>query len=358
MKKFAIVTLIGDNQGNRLQNYALQELLKEEKTQVETLNYYVLQENTATVKIKKMVKFVLSFFVQSYKIDRKRRDLFNEFNKSCITFSKNKICNEYIPDNVKNDYDYFICGSDQVWNTDYLQNGIVNFLGFVENGKKASYAASLGTKEIVVARTEEISEYINELDYISVREKSSIPVLKKLTNKEIRCDLDPTLLLDEEKWRTLEKNPGISVTEQKKFIVVYFLGSISNKIKEFIDENAKKCNAEIINIKSHMWYEKIGPREFLYLFDNATMIFTDSFHGTAFSLIFHKDFYSFHRDGIGTEMEDRITNILETAGISNRFLTNDYEVQEPIDYTAVQEKMREEKEKSIRYIKMLVKNAK
>ena len=57
-------------------------------------------------------------------------------------------------------------------------------------------------------------------------------------------------------------------------------------------------------------------------------------------------------------MEDRITNILETAGISNRFLTNDYEVQEPIDYTAVQEKMREEKEKSIRYIKMLVKNAK
>lgn len=357
MKKIAIVTLIGDNQGNRLQNYALQELLKEEQIQVETLNYYVLQEHTVTAKIKKLAKFVLSFFMESYRKERRRRALFKEFNKSCISFSKDKICNEHIPDKIKHDYNYFICGSDQVWNTDYTQNGIVNFLGFADKGKKSSYAASLGTKDIVTSRREEIAGYINELDWISVREKSSIDILKKLTDREIRCDLDPTLMLDKEKWRAIEKRP-INIIEENKFFVVYFLGSISSEIRTFINESAKEYNAEIININDSNWYKNIGPREFIYLFDNATMIFTDSFHGTAFSLIFQKEFYSFQRDGIGSEMEDRITNLLEIVGLTRRFMIKDYFLQEKIDYDTVQTNMKAARKKSLDYIKMLAKNIK
>ncbi len=355
MKKLAIITLIGDNCGNRLQNYALQEVFKTDGIKVETLDCYIRKEKTFINKLKNLIKFILSVINKKYKQERKRHKKFLKFNKKYVDFSKRKICNEHIPPNINKKYDYFICGSDQVWNTDYEQNGIVNFLGFVDKGKKSSYAASIGVKKIKSTRIDEIKKYINDLDNISIRENNSITILKEITSKKIRCDLDPTLLIPVEKWKKMESSPK-NITINKPYALVYFLGKINDDINNLISRFSIELNVEVIDINNSNWYSSIGPREFLFLIDNATLIFTDSFHGTVFSLIYNKEFYVFQREGIGIEMEDRITNILEIVGLQNRLMKNDdVHVDDcRISYCEVKKKLDVEIKKSLKYVGELV----
>lgn len=353
--KIAMVTLIGDNQGNRLQNYALQHVLAMRGCNVETLKNYSVSEVSLRAKVSKSIKNVLGLFIRKYYVEKKRHDLFNEFNKN-IVFSKYTFTNEHILNGVLTEYDYFICGSDQVWNTDYLQNGIVNFLGFAPTSRKASFAASLGTKEIAPERIDEIKKYLDSFEEISVREISSVSILRTITSRPIRVDLDPSFLLSEEDWRKKERCPQELGT--RPFILLYFLGSINEKAWDIANQIKEEHGYDLIDLNDPVWYEKVGPSQFLYLINHAEYVLTDSFHGTAFSIIFHKQFLSFHRDGIGQEMEDRITNLLDTIGLQDRFIVDACIPISEINYNAVDHLLETERKKSLDYIDRIIEKCK
>jgi hypothetical protein len=353
--KFAIVTLIGDNQGNRLQNYALQQILAMRGCNVETLKNYSESEVSLRAKVSKSIKTVLALFIRKYYVEKKRHDLFKEFNKN-IVFSKYTVTNEHIPNGVLTEYDCFICGSDQVWNADYLQNGIVNFLGFAPTSRKASFAASLGTKVIATERVGEIKQYLDSFEEISVRESSSVPILKSITNRPIRVDLDPSLLLYEEDWRNKERRPQNLGT--RPYILLYFLGSISEKAWDIANQIKVEHGYDLIDLNDPGWYGKVGPSQFLYLINHAESVLTDSFHGTAFSIIFHKQFLSFRRDGIGQEMEDRITNLLDSIGLQDRFVVDACVSISKINYNEVDHLLETERKKSLEYIDRIIEKCK
>ena len=274
MKNIGIITLNGNyNFGNRLQNYALQKFLKKMDYNSSTI-WRINRKNEFKERIKSIIPVK--------KVYRRLRR-FRNFNEKFLSIDY--INNEQIDINK---YDYYITGSDQVWNPQFKEFNEELFLTFSPREKNISFAASFGVDEIPTDRREEFKEYLHSISHISVREESGISIIKSLdkTLNPIRIT-DPTFLLDKKEWETVMKRPTFFT--KKDYVLLYFLGKNEqyNTIKEYAD----KCGYEIINLLDLKdKYYSSGPSEFLYLINNAKMIFTDSFHSTVFSIIFHKDF--------------------------------------------------------------------
>ena len=354
MAKVGIITIIdNDNYGNRLQNYALQETLKRNGYDVETVKnnrFY-----NSNVSIKKQVRYCARDIKQKIKymieVKKGRKKCFNNFNKN-VQFSRKSI--SAYNSNSASMYDFFIVGSDQVWKPTGLRLSDVSLLKFANNNQKISYAASFGVSEIP-----ESVEDIRKLDFnsfksISVRENQGKDIIEKMTNrKDVKVLLDPTLLLSEEEWNKVIVEPKqINNLKSKKYILNYFLGELSQNRKDEINRIAKENNCDIINIldKNSPFYET-GPSEFLYLEKNAFLICTDSFHSCVFSIIFNKPFVVFEREGSKINMNSRIETLLEKFNLKNRVF--DKKMPENImkcNYSGIEKILHEEQEKSEEYL--------
>lgn len=149
MKKIGIVTITElENFGNRLQNYALQETLVELGFEVETLRNYIIYKNERTVcwKLKQFIKALLGNKEAHYLLERKKR--FDQYDSQYFKFSKYYSTIDFISPNIENQYDYFICGSDQIWNITFPFNLNFNFLTFAPYEKRISYAGSFGISSL------------------------------------------------------------------------------------------------------------------------------------------------------------------------------------------------------------------
>lgn len=318
--KCAIITITnGSNYGNRLQNYAVQRVLEKRNITVETLINLGNNEDNYKTKIKSIVKNVLktTLLYKKYNNEIKRLNAFKKFNKYNIRFSKNSISNTKISTKILKQYDCFICGSDQIWNPNYKENAKVNFLGFVENRKKIAYAPSFGVSNIPDNRKEEIKNWLNKIDYLSVRENEGKKIIEELTNrKDVEILLDPTMMLTSEEWDKISKKPN--QLKNDKYILNYFLGELSEERRKQIDIVAKENNCEIINIldKNSPFYQT-DPSEFLYLEKNAFLICTDSFHSCVFAIIYNRPFVVFDREDNTVSMNSRIETLL------NKFMLQD-----------------------------------
>ncbi|WP_343338824.1 hypothetical protein TPELB_10220 [Terrisporobacter petrolearius] len=355
--KVAIVTLIGDNYGNRLQNYALQKVLEKKKLKVETLRNVSNIEQSYSAKLKRLIKRIAIFHRPLEKLENeKRHSNFKKFDKEYIKYSRFAVSNEKISTGLRKEYDYFICGSDQIWNPNYKQNGRVNFLGFVESSKKVSYAASIGSDMIPMDRIDELKEYLDDFKIISIRERSNVRMLKEIVNKPIDVHVDPTLLLNESDWKLLEKKPLKMIND--KYLFTYFLGKRTNEQEKMIIEIANRNKLKIIDLCDKKWYSSIGPSEFLYLISNSSFICTDSFHGVVFSLIYKKNFISYSRNGIGATMSSRLISLLDLVGLDDRYdvKLNELGNIKEIDYFKVDEILFEERKKSNKYIDNMIIN--
>ena len=297
MKKIGIVTIESFNLGNRLQNYALQEILKNMGFQVETIRRSSEEENI----LKRIMQEVL----------QTKRAKFRAFDK-LINKSKWFATKDEAPKEMCNEYDYFIAGSDQVWNPYYDFVGKTNFLEFAKHEQKIAYAASFGVSELPEEAKKRYKDWLDDFKNIAVRENAGADIIEDLINKDVSVVLDPTLMLNAENWRSLEKKP--KNVPKTKYILVYSVEGMSENMKEVIEE--KKKTYEVVDIRQklkngHEW--AVGPAEFLYLVDHASELYTDSFHGTVFSILFHTKFRIFERDGIN--MNSRIETLLEKTGL-------------------------------------------
>ena len=308
-KKIGILTFHdADNLGAVLQAYALKSVIENEfGVSAQIINYKCKKISEVNLFKKGMgIKGLLKSVPMSvyYKI---KHNGFEKFRKERLDCSGKAFHRHNIKE-IQDLYDAFITGSDQVWNPECSDADSTYVLDFVSDKfKKYSYAASIGNYNI----TKSDSEWINsiaECNGISVREQSAEKMLKNvgIDNALVHCD--PVMLLSNEQWKEIMEKPII----KQKYILVYLVLPDVNVMKQ-ANEYAEKHNCKIINNKRSIEFIlHNSPDEFLSWIYNADYIFTNSFHGTAFSLIFNKPVFA------DIEMQDgsvnhRVADLLNAA---------------------------------------------
>lgn len=318
MKKVGIITIIdNDNYGNRLQNYAMQEFLKENNVEAITIKNNKFFNHFGSFK-KRFILFLR--YINSKRIFIKnlcpnRLKCFKNFNKN-INFSK-KTYSVYSK-NIKNDYDFFVVGSDQVWKPFYQRLSDVDLLNFANDNQKISISASFGISELPDEYKEKTKNALNTFKAISVREDTGKNIVEELTGrKDVEVIVDPTMLVPVSKWKDVEKKP--SCLKSDKFILNYFLGNLSESRKKAIEQFANDNECEIINIldKDSEFY-KTGPAEFLYLERNAFLICTDSFHSSVFAILNKVPFIVFEREDKKANMNSRLDTLLRKFNLESQ----------------------------------------
>lgn len=305
MKKVGILTLNGNyNFGNKLQNYALIKFIEEE------FDYECHTIWTNDIKNKNFFKHFLRIILRSKGYAREKN--FKAFNK----YLKIKF---YNVNKIKDKYDKYIIGSDQVWNyNDPIFSPHKYFALFSKPEKNISYAASFGVSEIADKYVQIFKRGLANINHISVREQAGKEIVEELTDKKnIELVIDPTMLLDANEWNKISRKPKKHKNE--KFILNYFLGNLTSDKKNEINRIAKENNCIIINIleKDDPYYT-CGPSEFLWLVKNSFLVCTDSFHASVFSIIYDKNFIVFDRNDKLKKMSSRIDTLLDTFKLQNQ----------------------------------------
>jgi len=329
IKRIGIITLHGYvNYGNRLQNYALQEVLKNFSEEVETsvFSKFSVQSNGTLSKIKKVfskplpqtmkaISNRINFLVNKSIIDQ-REGRFKQFSQKYI--NEKHINNFDELNQIAKETDYFVVGSDQVWNpyaVKYKEQ--YYFLQFVEKEKRIAYAPSFGIFEIPEEVKPQYKEWISSFPYLSVREKEGAKIIKDLTGRDVPVLVDPTLLLTKKEWLRIAK---VHKNRPKsKYLIVYFWGELPHERKDLIKRIAKKYDLEIVSIadlKDKQTYTA-DPAEFIDYINSASLVLTDSYHGTIFSILMGTPFFVFERIG-GKSMYSRIETLLEMTNLMNR----------------------------------------
>lgn len=343
-KCVGIVTIIDkNNYGNRLQNYAVQTIVRKMGYDVWTL----LNDPFSNIKklyFLRYIKHCLGGINKKEKTEREKR--FDYFEKY-IDYYKKKVT----PFWKSSVFDYYIVGSDQVWNPRIARLRDVDLLSFAKPDQRISYAASFGVCEKDIKEDKHVGEELRRFKAISVREEAGKNIVYSLTGRsDVEILIDPTMMLSQNEWSVLANKPD--KLQEGKYILLYFLGGISEKNYKEINEFAKKHDCYIINLMDRNGdYYQTGPGEFLYLEKHAYLICTDSFHASVFAIIFNRPFLVYDRENVLGDMNSRIDNLLDL------FSLNDHRYQNSIsdkillhDYAYVREVLDVEQKKVYRFL--------
>lgn len=334
--RVAVITIYDlMNYGNRLQNYAVIHYLQKQNIKADTI---VLDYNTALGKIKRYIKKLLNkpiyvnwslqqereeFVRQLSEHEKVKHEKFKDFSYK-YTNIQHKSYIKPGDNHWTNDYDYFIVGSDQVWNPQIDQAKTWEFLCFAPRGKRISWAASFGVNEIVnPSRT--LIEGLAGMDYISVREESGKKIVSEISKKEAITLVDPTLMLDASEWNKISQKPS-SLCNDEKYILMFFLGKTSDIAKQLALDIADKNGYKVIDLldESSAVYES-DPSEFLYLISHAKLVLTDSFHACVFSFLFNKPFYVYDRNWKHGSMNSRLETLLKKFHLERKYANSGLE---------------------------------
>ncbi len=355
------------NPGASLQAYALMKYLQGLGHDVEIINYKpdYLSYNLWSIGAKWNKNVLLKFLYYSYVIPKRlslkrRRKKFDIFTKEHLRVTTKKYQSI---EELKTDTpiaDIYFAGSDQIWNTESPNGKDPSFfLDFVpEDAVKASYAASFSVSEIAREYIDFVKNRLITFDFISVREKTGINILKSLGIEHGCVVMDPVFLLDKGHWEKLSKFQA-----NEKYIFVYDQEN-NPVIKKAALKLAKLFNLSIYAIESlyPMSYadrkiKDAGPEEFVGLIKNCEICLTNSYHCIAFSLIFNKKFYLFKRTH--QKVNSRMLDLLDYLGLNNRIGDNKLDELnlEKFNYTLINELIHKRKEGSTKYIERVIEEA-
>jgi UDP-N-acetylglucosamine transferase subunit ALG13 len=237
-------------------------------------------------------------------------------------------------DSIKNnppDYDIYMTGSDQVWNSRFIGDDSAFFLGFVGAGKpKVSYAASISNRGIDIEYEEKYQQYLKDYKSISVRKASTAKIVSDLTGRDVNVVCDPSLLLDKDEWlKICPKKTLVDGDFLLLYVQSYSFDPYPN-IVVFTQKMAERLGLKVVvlmglkdgyAIDGATVFETAGPFEFLQLFRDARFVITTSFHGTAFALNFGKNFYSVVKKIDGEDC--RIADFLRQCSAEHHLLEID-----------------------------------
>ena len=337
------------NFGSALQAYALQQTIKNMDYEVKIINYRNPKFGR-TNEIKELVKWI------TYKVCGDR------VNKSYYSFQNKYLSQTRVVQDkkelgrVSKKIDIFICGSDQIWAPNVFNP--VYMLDFVPCGKKKiSYAASIGLNKLPPNCIKEYTHLLSDFASVSIREDAGAELLRTECGIIAQTVLDPTLLVNVDEWKELEIEPTLT---NSKYIFCYFLNEehcYSGLVKDYAEKYGYKIVGVSANKDDTKWMDlvRVGPREFLWLIHNAALVFTDSYHGTIFSLLYHKKLITFERfagnDPICQNSRIyQLDNYFELDGILlNAAKIKEIKVQE-FDYSKFENKLQALRIKSLDFL--------
>lgn len=369
MKKIAIMTWFHyPNFGTSLQVTALSHAIERLGYQANVIQY-IPRENLVTMHdyknpmgyIQKINKKVIGKRNRGI-LDERRKRAFNEFLSTQIKLTS--LCRLeselYV---LNNKFDAFVCGSDQIWAPSCFNPKY--YLNFVqEPNKMISYAPSVGLSKIEDRYVRNrMKECIERFYHLSVREKQGQKLIEELCNKKATVVLDPTLLLSSDEWNT----KAVKIEDKKHYILCYFLGN-NKESWNHVSKLSKKIGLPVRIIPMFAEDVKrgfevafgVGPAEFLGLVRNADFICTDSFHGTVFSILYERPFYTYERfsNKDSNSQNSRIYNILKIVGLEDRLIKDKNKINSnPMrcEFEEANQRLEIEKKKSISYLENALK---
>ena len=204
-------------------------------------------------------------------------------------------------DEIVQDADLFITGSDQIWNPYCGGFNPMMFLEFAGDKKRVAYSSSIARPNFPKEVEQRAKQDLSKFQHIAVREQSSVNMLNKLLKRDdVKLVVDPTFLLTKEEWETFGNRAKIEFELPDKYIFCYFVGGRYDDYNAMVNDVKRKtgienvitidCKGSRINYGDGLLYRDGGPYEWVYLLNHAAYVCMDSFHATVFSLKFHKDF--------------------------------------------------------------------
>lgn len=384
MKKVAIVSCyFQKNYGSQLQAYATQKILDELNVENETISIAglkneinkrkykffmkrVFDKDTVKEKSKTVKRALLKKFNKQFGDNiRKRDSYFEEFSKKYFKLSDPYNSFSELTEGCTEKYSTVLVGSDQLWlpSNIYADYYTLNFVP--EGVERVSYATSFGAAKIPKWQEESVRKFLKKFQHLSVREISGKKIIKDLTGLDAKVVCDPTILLGAEEWMDIQDNKHFI---EDKYIFCYYLGN--NKLhREFANRLKKETGYKIVALQHLDEYVKddeefgdikpynVGPGEFVNLIRNAEYVCTDSFHGTVFSNIYNRKFFTFMRFKANSSMStnSRITSLLNILGLEDRLISGEEDVLEcmnkKIDFNSVNLKIENFKKESLIYLK-------
>jgi hypothetical protein len=330
MKVGVVTTQYASNYGALLQTYALQSYLNEDmKQDAEVLAYYPKHYKNywkLMPKINSFKTFLLSCIccITPWRIwkFKKRYEKLLGFVEKKVKCSRPYFSKEEI-ERDKCKYDALICGSDQIWNVS--RHSEIESVWFLALGgewskpKKIAYAPSVADP-IPKDKNEKVKEYLKDFKAVSVREADDVEQLMPLYDGEVQHVCDPVFLLSVERWRLISKTPKI----KKPYILCYFLNpskeavSVVKKIKKMTGLKVVQIDINNINkIPTDIDVLDASPEEFVGYIENAEYVVTNSFHCTAFSVLFKKNLLVVKKQSANS----RMISLLNSVGLSSRFVS-------------------------------------
>lgn len=330
-----------DNYGATLQAYALYKFLKQQNHDVEIIDYRhykaAINYSKSLVPINKhytIKKKAFSNIVRAWKM---RKFLLNNVN-----LSRKKIYLKKGLEYFRDKYDVVICGSDQIWCINSIRGFDTSyFLDFVseKNTRKISYAASCGDLKSLNSYQEKVSSLIQEFHTVLVRDSNSQNIIETECNKDAKVVLDPTFLID---YKELIN----SVPIKEKYLLIYNYAAFSNTQEELVKSIAKAKGLTIVAVgKYNRLADKnlvgVSPEEWISLFNQASYVVTNTFHGTIFAIISQKPFTVF----ANANKKIKVTDLLSQFNLENRIFTESLSIEQineqlaDIDYKSVSENL-------------------
>lgn len=356
--KIGIITLLGNNYGNRLQNYAVQELLKS-YGEVKTVRYEKRLFSTSQSAPRKRT---LSYLLQAidsrlqnlYHLSNRRRTTigrllyfikhrkdikrsismrnrkFADFDKKYISYETEKL---HIAGDAQSawvkSYQAWVCGSDQIWNPCYPTATPVAFLQFTEHERRIALSASMGITDLT-KMLPEYPEWLSSIPYLSVREEQAVNLIHQLSGRTAELLLDPTMLIEREKWEIMADNAQVALPDN--FALTYFLGIREKEYENYINRATTADQLKRVDLLNAEYpeYLKMDPADMINAVRKAKVVFTDSFHGVVFSIIFHKPVVIFIRSEEGASMNSRIETLLKKFNLSDRLFNGKPYIDLPV----------------------------
>lgn len=360
--RIGILTFHGShNYGSVLQAYALSTWLKDAGHETEIINLRNAAQKRAyrVFQVKgKGIKRILhaAFAVKNYPAAKRRAKRFEEFITQVLPLSKQAYSNGSEL-RGSTDYDVYITGSDQVWNPACQDFESAYYLDFVPDGaKRIAYAPSLGRAEFSDEKTDLIRSLLKNIDVISCREEAGASLLRRLTDKPVSVVCDPVVLLGKKKWEAFAAPSGI----KEPYILTYFLEN-NNGTKALLPELQRLTGYRVVSLnedlrdigKGYIQAYDASPERFVGLFRDAAFVLTNSFHGTAFSTIFQRPFFTVIGPVHSANNNDsRKTDYLRGLALEDRLVSDEHTTQKPlsIDYSEAEMRMEKMRNAAAQYL--------
>lgn len=366
MKKIALMTWHhAENYGTAYQAYALKTLIEQQGFKVDLINYNRL--DSTPISIQSLYKVISSKFMYFFRkkgkknttIFKFKKETFEEFYSSRFSYTTECLYNQDFNE-LNRQYDGFVCGSDQIWGPNWYDGRF--FLDFVTDVRKLiAYAPSFGVTKISNPEIRNLMKYyINRFAKISVREKSGCEIIKKLTGRhDIYNVLDPVLMLNSNHWQQLEE-PFVF---EGKYALIFFLANNPKNIQLSI-ESAKKKGLKAVVLHCTQTEDtpfantqELTPGQMLTCIRNSEFVFTDSFHVSVLSIIFHRQLMTFSKQIGGNKNQyKRITDLFERLQINGGVYHNRDSLNQLIDYSMVDKRLDQLRKESITFLSSALQN--